>query len=51
MHLFSKELIVVFHLGSLTPESWTPKRYPRLLLMHLAPLGPKVQKSLGPMIL
>ncbi|CAK9015009.1 unnamed protein product [Durusdinium trenchii] len=45
VHLFSNELIVVFHLGSLTPDTWTPERYPRLLLMHLAPLGPKVQKS------
>lgn len=45
VHLFSSELIVVFHLGSLTPEKWTPERYPRLLLMHLAPLGPKVQRS------
>lgn len=26
-------------------DTWTPERYPRLLLMHLAPLGPKVQKS------
>ncbi|CAJ1433431.1 unnamed protein product [Effrenium voratum] len=45
VHLFSKQPIIVFHLGSLTPASWTPERFPRLLLYHLAPLGPKVQKS------
>eukprot|EP00438_Fugacium_kawagutii_P006186 Skav232703 [mRNA] locus=scaffold3459:28035:42542:- [translate_table: standard] len=34
------------HAAAVSPkDTWTPERYPRLLLMHLAPLGPKVQKS------
>lgn len=45
VHLFSNEPIIVFHLGSLTPDDWTASRFPRLLLMHVSPLGPAVPRS------
>lgn len=45
VHMFSDAPIVVFHLGSLTPEKWTPERFPRLLLVHVSPMEPEAERS------
>lgn len=38
MHLFSSVPILVFHFGTSTPESWTPQRWPQLVLLHAMPI-------------
>lgn len=45
VHMFSKNPIVVLHLGSRAPDSRTAKRFPRLLLLHAAPMGPDAHRS------
>ncbi|CAJ1361150.1 unnamed protein product [Effrenium voratum] len=45
VHMFSAQPIVVVHLGSRTPDSWTAERFPRLLLFHAAPMGPDTHRS------
>merc|ERR1711877_12838 len=45
VHMFSDAPIMVFHLGSITPEKWTPERFPRLLLVHVSPMEPETQRS------
>jgi len=45
VHKFSSYPIVVFHFGSITPESWTPERFPRLVLIHAEPLPPGSGRS------
>jgi len=45
VHMFSEAPIVVLHLGSRTPDSWTSERFPRLLLVHAAPMEPDAHRS------
>ncbi|CAK9041186.1 Uncharacterized protein SCF082_LOCUS23836 [Durusdinium trenchii] len=45
VHMFSENPIVVLHLGSRAPDTWTPKRFPRLLLVHAAPMGADSHRS------
>eukprot|EP00931_Biecheleriopsis_adriatica_P003123 TRINITY_DN10441_c0_g1_i1.p1 TRINITY_DN10441_c0_g1~~TRINITY_DN10441_c0_g1_i1.p1 ORF type:complete len:915 (-),score=172.48 TRINITY_DN10441_c0_g1_i1:42-2708(-) len=45
VHMFSKEPIFVYNFGSRTPEDWTPERFPRLVLVHAAPLDPYARRS------
>mmetsp|Transcript_70669 Transcript_70669/g.132261 ORF Transcript_70669/g.132261 Transcript_70669/m.132261 type:complete len:450 (-) Transcript_70669:54-1403(-) len=37
-HRFSSRPIVVANFGSIVPASWTPERYPNLLLVHAKPM-------------
>jgi len=37
-HRFSSRPIVVANFGKVVPESWTPEKYPNLLLMHAKPM-------------
>eukprot|EP00440_Ansanella_granifera_P011431 gb/GFBE01012401.1/.p1 GENE.gb/GFBE01012401.1/~~gb/GFBE01012401.1/.p1 ORF type:complete len:484 (+),score=100.67 gb/GFBE01012401.1/:1-1452(+) len=45
VHMFSSAPIVVLHLGSRTPDYWTSERFPRLILMHAAPMEPDAHRS------
>mmetsp|Transcript_2992 Transcript_2992/g.5219 ORF Transcript_2992/g.5219 Transcript_2992/m.5219 type:complete len:632 (-) Transcript_2992:50-1945(-) len=45
VHMFSEAPIVVLHLGSRTPDTWTADRFPRLLLLHAAPMEPDAHRS------
>eukprot|EP00931_Biecheleriopsis_adriatica_P003124 TRINITY_DN10441_c0_g2_i1.p1 TRINITY_DN10441_c0_g2~~TRINITY_DN10441_c0_g2_i1.p1 ORF type:complete len:815 (-),score=163.36 TRINITY_DN10441_c0_g2_i1:23-2467(-) len=45
VHMFSKELIFVYHFGSRVPDDWTPERFPRLVVMHAAPIEPDAHRS------
>ncbi|CAE7343993.1 unnamed protein product, partial [Symbiodinium pilosum] len=45
VHMFSEAPIIVLHLGSRTPDSWTAERFPQLLLVHAAPMEPDAHRS------
>mmetsp|Transcript_16288 Transcript_16288/g.28471 ORF Transcript_16288/g.28471 Transcript_16288/m.28471 type:complete len:627 (+) Transcript_16288:66-1946(+) len=45
VHLFSQQPIFVLHLGSVAPQTWTPERFPNLILVHAAPMGPDSHRS------
>lgn len=49
VHLFSKYPIVVINFGMSTPRSWTASRYPRMILLHGAPLGGERSASIDKM--
>jgi hypothetical protein len=38
IHEFSQVPIVVMHFGMCAPATWTPERFPRMVLMHMGPL-------------
>jgi len=38
VHAFSAEPIIVFHFGTQTPSDWNEGRWPRLVLVHAAPI-------------
>ena len=38
VHEFSQVPIVVMHFGMCAPADWTPKRFPRMVLIHMGPL-------------
>lgn len=38
VHYFSSWPIIVFNFGLVMPESWTPERFPRLVILHSTPL-------------
>jgi len=43
VHYFSQWPIIVFNFGMVTPEAWTPERFPRLVILHSKPL-PREEK-------
>merc|ERR1712050_592518 len=45
VHAFSLAPIVVFHFGFATPTRWTLERFPRLVLLHAAPLPSDAGRS------
>lgn len=45
VHEFSEEAIVVMHFGFATPERWTPEEFPRLVVLHAAPMPPTALRS------
>jgi len=45
VHEFSAAPIVVVHFGMHAPASWTPARFPRLVLLHAAPLPSARKRS------
>lgn len=45
VHEFSSEAVVVVHFGTSTNPKWTPERFPRLILLHAAPMPPSSGRS------
>jgi len=45
VHRFSSEPIVVMHFGFSTVESWTAERFPRLVLINVAPMPSLARRS------
>lgn len=45
VHKFSKAPIIVVHFGFTIPDSWTPEKYPQLVLLHAAPIPEKYHRS------
>lgn len=45
VHRFSNEPIVVMHFGFSTVPSWTAERFPRLVLMNVAPMPSTASRS------